>query len=224
MWRVEIIVPYVYTVGSVRLGVMQIEEWLLTCCWNAARSGVTHCTCSAVTAPGVCWGKAALAEAVEWRLGRERKCNSPRWNLARMLKLNIWLINKKSYNRTVLPTAMLGHWNPWCCMRTSLAVSLWLRYYGYRDFRTCSAEPWTVAVAFPDASKPNLPLQWTQCLFYSVLPSDQGMSLCFIQYKESRSYVIALLRFLILSFSRRTVFFGRAYLLSPVLLCFPWDV
>lgn len=146
---------------------MQIEERFLTCCWNAARSGVTRCTCSAATAPGVWWRKTALAEAVERRLGRERKCNSPHWSSARMLKLNIWLINKKSYNRTVLPTAMLGHWNLWCCMRTSLAVSLWLRYYGYCDFRTCSAESWTVAAAFPTRQDPT-------CLY-------RGLNACFTQ-------------------------------------------
>lgn len=123
-------------------------------------------------------GGAAQDEAAEWKLGKERKCTSPCWILARMLKLNTWLINKKSCNSTMLPTAMLGHWNLCCFVKMNLSPPLQLHRHESQDFaESGSVESWMAAAVFPDeksfpaASQPSLPLQRAQRLSYP----NQGM-------------------------------------------------
>lgn len=141
------------------------------------------------TAPALQWlhqgrlGDTAQDEAAERKLGEERKCISPCWILARMLKLNTWLINKKSCNSAMLPRAMLGRWNLCCFVKMNMAFPLQLHGHESQDFaETGSVESWRAAAVFPDeksfpaASQPSLPLQRAQCLSYP----DQGMSFCFI--------------------------------------------
>lgn len=105
------------------------------------------------------------------------------WILARMLELNTWLIDEKSCNSTVLPRALLGHWNLCCFVKISLALPLQLHCHESQDFaESGSVESWMIPPVFPDekafpaASQPSLSLQRTQRLSYP----DQGMSLCFI--------------------------------------------
>lgn len=156
-----------------------------------------------------------MAKAVEQKLGRERKCNSPHCILARMLKLNIWLITKRV--STVL-YSLQPCWNTGiCCWRRE-----WLSLYDLIATRSKTAWKWPTWVLDSSCSKASLPLQQTQRLVYTVLHSDQGMSSCFIQHKESRSCVIALLSSLLLSDIWRFMCLGRAewgeYLLSSLSL------
>lgn len=132
-----------------------------------------------------------------------------------MLKLNIWLIDKKSYSSPVLVTAMLGR------------GSLGLHY----DYTTVSAKDcaWKLdqlsfeqyLLLFPPNQKPAY-------LCRASPPcSDPGMS-CFIQCKWSRRCVMAVLRYLMISVSGRITCLGRVergvYPLSSLPLCLPWDV
>lgn len=162
------------------LWVRQAEEQFLTCCSSAA--------CSGVTAPALQRlhqgraGETAQDEAAEWELGKAgKRCISPCWILARMLKLNTWLINKKSCSSSPEP-----------CWDTGICAVLW-RWTWLFHYSFTATSPRTLLKlaqlslewqllffpdekAFPAASQPSLPPQRAQRLSYP----DQGMPFCFI--------------------------------------------